>query len=46
MDEEFEGEDPVDDEGLNATQRRMEEEGTVRRPTGPEEEQDPPRPAV
>ena len=50
MDEQFRGEDPVDEEGLNATQRRAEEEGTIWRDIGPadvpekpsEEEKEPP----
>ena len=29
MDEEFRGEDSIDEEGLNATQQRVAEEGTV-----------------
>ena len=34
-DEQFRREDPVDEEGRNATQRRMEEEGTVWKDIGP-----------
>ncbi len=34
-DEQFKGEDPVDEEMKNATQRRMEEEGTVWKDVGP-----------
>ena len=34
-DEQFEGETPIDEEGRNATQQRMEEEGTIWKDTGP-----------
>ncbi len=35
MDEEFQGEDTVDETFSNATQRPMEEEGTIWRDVGP-----------
>ena len=34
-DEQFRGEDTVDEEGLNATQRRAREEGSVWKDVGP-----------
>ncbi len=34
-DEQFKGEDTVDEEGRNATQRRAEEEGTIWKDIGP-----------
>ena len=34
-DEQFRGEDTIDEEGLNATQRRVREEGSVWKDVGP-----------
>ena len=35
MDEQFRGEDTIDEQGRNATQQRADEEGTVWRDVGP-----------